>query len=105
MLIIGLSIFTFLTLYRKTNSDPEKAAQLINHINSVALFTLAFAALSQILGLVDIFSYLANKDAHLAASVLAQGIKLTFHPMMYGLMIYLVSILIRVAIGLRIKRV
>ena len=93
LLIIGLSVYVELSILR-TRNIPKKPKDLIGLIKSVALFTLAFAVFSQILGLTDIFSYLANKDANMASSVLAKGIKLTFHPTMYGLIIYLTSIVI-----------
>lgn len=104
LLILGLSVFTAISVFRSTRSNPEKAKNLIGHIKSVALFTLAFAVFSQILGLVDIFGYLANKDANLASSILARGIKITFNPTMYGLVIYLMSILITLGLKFQMSR-
>lgn len=101
LLIIGLSVLAIVSVFRVTDGNPEKADKLLGYVKSIALFTLAFAVFSQILGLVDIFGYLADKDANVASSILAKGIKLTFHPTLYGLFIYLVSILI--SIGLRFK--
>ena len=101
LLILGLSIFAEITVLRSTAGKQEKAMNTIAYIKSLALFTLAFAVFSQILGLVNVFDYLANKDADVASSVLSQAIKLTFHPTMYGLIIYLSSILI--TLGLKIQ--
>ncbi len=102
LLILGLSVFAGISVFRSKNNNPEKARNLTGLIKSIALFTLAFAVLSQILGLVDIFGYLANKDANVASSILVRGIKVTFHPTMYGLIIYLVSILITLGLKLQI---
>lgn len=104
LLIMGLSVFTGIFVFRSKASNSEKAKNLLGHIKSLALFTLAFAVLSQIIGLVDIFGYLANKDPNLAAPVLAKGIKLTFHPTMYGLIIYLTSILITTGLKIQLSR-
>jgi hypothetical protein len=101
LLIIGLSVLASISAFKAPNWNPEKADKLLGYVKSVALFTLAFAVFSQILGLVNIFGYLADKNAQVASSALASGIKLTFHPTLYGLIIYLVSILI--SLGLRFK--
>ncbi len=103
LLILGLSIFAGITVFRSTGRNQDKAKNLITYIKSLALFTLAFAVFSQILGLVDVFDYLANKDANLASSILAKGIKLTFHSTMYGLIIYLTSILITLGLKFQIE--
>ena len=104
LLIIGLSVLAGISVFRVANGGPGKAEKLLDHIKSVALFTLVFAVFSQILGLVDVFDYLANKDASVASSILARGIKLTFHPTLYGLIIYLVSLAITSGLKFRINR-
>jgi len=102
LLILGLSVIAGISVFQSTNSNPQRAKKLVSYIKSVALFTLAFAVFSQILGLVDVFDYLGNKDANVASSVLAKAIKITFHPTMYGLIIYLTSILITVGLKFQI---
>lgn len=104
LFIVGLSVFTGIILIR-SKGEPEKAMDLIAHIKSIALFALAFGVLSQILGLVDVFDYLAHTDPNLAPSVLAKGIKITFHPTKYGLIIYLVSVLITGGLRLWVSKV
>ena len=103
LLILGLSVFVGISIFRST-STLEKLKNLVGQIKSIALFTLALAVFSQILGLVNIFGYLANKDANVASSILANGIKITFHPTMYGLIIYLISILITEGLKFHINR-
>jgi len=103
LLILGLSVFVGISIF-KSISTSEKEKNLVGHIKSIALFTLALAVFSQILGLVNIFGYLANKDANVASSILAKGIKITFHPTMYGLIIYLISILITEGLKFHINR-
>ena len=103
LLILGLSVFAGIKVFRSTGSNQKTAKMHVDHIKSLALFALAFAVFSQILGLVNVFDYLANKDADVASSVLSQAIKLTFHPTMYGLIIYLSSILITLGLKFQIK--
>ena len=101
LLILGLSVFAGISIFKSTSNEKEKIHRLVGYIKSIALFTLAFAILIQIIGLVDVFDYLANKDANVTSSIIAKGIKLTFHPTLYGLIIYLTSILI--VLGLKFK--
>ena len=65
---------------------------------------LKYFLFSQILGLVDVFDYLAYKDANVASTILAKGIKLTFYPTLYGLIIYLVSILVTAGLKFQLHR-
>ena len=101
LLILGLSVFAGISIFNSTSNEKEKIHKLVDYIWSIALFTLAFAILIQILGLVDVFDYLANTDANVTSSIIAKGIKLTFHPTLYGLIIYLTSTLI--VLGLKFK--
>jgi len=104
LLILGLSLYTYISEIRSKKLNRGKAKSLLKLIKSVALFALVFGVFSQILGLVDIFSYLANKNVNVASSILAKGIRITFHPTMYGLIIYLTSILISIGLKYQIYR-
>jgi hypothetical protein len=94
LIILSLTVMAVVSLKRSTPGSTVRAENLLGHIRSVALFTLVIALFFQILGLVDIFDYLANKDSQLAASILAKGIKITFWPTLYGTGIFLLSMLI-----------
>ena len=101
LIILSLSVIAAILAFRSPSSHTDKIMKLLGYIKSLALFTLVFGIFGQILGLVDVFDYLAHKDSQLAASILAKGIKITFWPTIYGIIIYLVSILIR--LGLKYK--
>ncbi|MEZ5071240.1 MAG: MotA/TolQ/ExbB proton channel family protein [Bacteroidales bacterium] len=97
--ILSLSALAIVAAVRNSEESREKGQKLLGHLKSLALFALVFAVFSQILGLVDVFSYLADKGPDVAYPGLAKGIKLTFHSTIYGMIIYLFSILM--AMGLR----
>jgi len=103
-LILGLSVFAGISAFRLKSKHTHKAQSLVGHIQSLALFTLTFGVFGQILGLVDVFDYLANQDANVASSILARGIKITFHPTLFGLIIYLTAILISLGLKFVIQR-
>ncbi len=103
LIILSLSVIAGTLAIKSTSTNTDKIRNLISYIKSLALFTLVCAIFFQIIGLVDIFDYLANKDSQLAASILAKGIKITFWSTIYGIIIYLVSILITLGLKLRIN--
>ena len=103
--ILSISVVTAMLGFKSPSTDADKIKKLIGYIRSLALFTLVFGIFGQILGLVDIFDYLAHKDSQLAASILAKGIKITFWPTIYGIVIYLVSILITMGLKFRVHTV
>lgn len=103
LIILSLSVIAGTLAIKSTSTNTDKIRNLISYIKSLALFTLICAIFFQIIGLVDIFDYLANKDSQLAASILAKAIKITFWSTIYGIIIYLVSILITLGLKLRIN--
>ena len=105
LVILSLTVVALTMAFRSTSRYAEQIVNLSGYIKSVALFTLVCAIFFQILGLVDIFDYLAHKDSQLAASILAKGIKITFWPTIYGIVIYLVSILITLGLKFRVHTV
>lgn len=102
LIILSLSVIAAALAFRSPSSHTDKIKNLLGYIKSLALFTLVFGIFGQILGLVDVFDYLAHKDSQLASSILAKGIKITFWPTIYGIFIYLVSILITLGLKYRV---
>ena len=103
LVILSLSVIAGTLAIKSSSSNADKIKNLIGYIRSVALFTLVFGIFSQILGLIDIFDYLANKNSEIAPAILAKGIKITCWSTIYGLIIYMVSILITLGLKLRIN--
>lgn len=101
LIVLIVSVLAGIKAFSSGSANPEKLSQLIRYIKSVALFTLVFGIFCQILGIVDVFNYLSDQEIDVASSVLAKGIKITFHPTIYGMAVFLFSIVITV--GLRIK--
>jgi len=105
LVILSLTVVALTMAFKSTSRYAEQIVNLSGYIKSVALFTLVCAIFFQILGLVDVFDYLAHKESQLAASILAKGIKITFWPTIYGIVIYLVSILITLGLKFRVHTV
>jgi len=103
LVILSLSVIAGTLAIKSTSGYAYKITNFIGYIRSVALFALVFGVFSQILGLVDIFDYLANKNSEIAPAILAKGIKITCWTTIYGIIIYMVSILITLGLKLRIN--
>ena len=100
LVILSLSVISIVLAFKSSSTHAIKINNLRSYIKSVALFTLVFAIFGQILGLLNIFDYLAGSEIEVASGVLSTAIKLTFHSTIYGIIIYLFSIM--VSLGLKI---
>ncbi|MEA3461704.1 MAG: MotA/TolQ/ExbB proton channel family protein [Bacteroidota bacterium] len=105
LVILILSVMAGKLAINPTAGRIKKIDKLSGYIKSLALFTLVFGIFGQILGLVDVFDYLAHKDPQVATSILAKGIKITCWSTIYGIIIYLVSILITLGLKFRVNSV
>lgn len=105
LIILSLSVVAGTLAFKSTQVHSARAKSLIGYIRSIALFTLVFGIFSQILGLVDIFDYLGNTNSELAPSILATAIKITCYTTLYGIVIYLTSILITMGLSYWVSRV
>lgn len=105
LVILTLSVMAGILAITPTAVHLEKTEKLSAYIKSLALFTLVFGIFGQILGLVDIFDYLGNQNSEIAPAILAKGIKITCWSTIYGIIIYLVSTLIRLGLKLRVNSV
>jgi hypothetical protein len=93
LVILSLSVFSLVLAVTSRKTHKDKIRNLTGYMKSLALFALVFGIFGQILGLLNIFNYLAGSEIDVASKVLARGIKITFYPTMYGIIIYLFSIL------------
>ena len=101
LIILSLAVLSVVKGIKSRNESSNGLSSFKKHIKSVALFALVFGILGQVLGLVQIFDYLSGSTIETAASVLARGIKITFYPTLYGIGIYLISIVISVGLDFK----
>lgn len=101
LVILSLSVYAGTQAFISNSVSADRIKQLSGYIRSIALFSLVFGIFSQIIGLVDIFDYLANENSEIAPAILVSGIKITCWTTLYGIIIYLVSILITLGLNIR----
>ena len=105
LVILILSLMAGKLAIKPSAVHLKKTERLSGYIKSLALFTLVFGIFGQILGLADIFEYLANQNSEIAPAILSKGIKLTCYTTIYGIIIYLVSTLITLGLKFRVNSV
>jgi len=101
LVILTLSVMAGRLVVQSSANNADKIKNLSGYIKSLALFTLVFGIFGQILGLVDIFDYLAKQNSEIAPAILTRGIKITCYSTIYGIIIYMFSILI--VLGLKYR--
>ena len=64
-------------------------------VKEIGKFALAFGVLSLLLGLSQMFDYLKGVNGEVEMRIIYAGFKVALIPVMYGIIIYLVSIVVR----------
>ena len=65
-------------------------------------FALAFGLFSLVLGLRQMFGFIQSCDGEISSNVICGGLKVAMIPVLYGIIIYLVSLVIRVILKPRL---
>ncbi|MUP36918.1 MotA/TolQ/ExbB proton channel family protein [Labilibaculum euxinus] len=85
------------------NTTLEKAIQKVGYGQSIGLFAMIIGIFGQLLGLFNMFSVLEQVGS-ISPSVIYGGIKVSMIPTFYGIIIYLLSILLRFVAGILIEK-
>ena len=85
LLLSVVIIFLFIKIFI-SKTTLKKPPQLIN---SISIFALLFGILGQIIGLISAFSYM--QQTSVSQQVLAAGLKISFYPTVFGVLIFLIS--------------
>ncbi len=65
-------------------------------VKEIGVFALVFGFFSMILGVRQVLDFLQGTENGLPLSVISGGLKVTLIPVLYGMIIYLVSLVIRI---------
>ncbi|MCW3788898.1 MotA/TolQ/ExbB proton channel family protein [Plebeiibacterium sediminum] len=90
-----LSVFLLLIIagiiYTLRSRSKEKLNARLKQIKYVGILALTFGILGQVLGLYQAFSYLGEVGS-VKPQVMYSGLKVSTIPTMYGMMIYIISL-------------
>ncbi len=93
VIMVSWITFHFIRIYFSENPMQENALRKINYGKSIGLFAMVFGIFGQLLGLYDAFSVIEQMDS-ISPNLIYGGIKVSMIPTFYGIIIYLISILL-----------
>lgn len=65
-------------------------------VKEIGAFAMAFGFFSLLLGLRQMFAYIQTVEGPVSANIICGGLKVALIPVLYGVIIYLVSLVVRV---------
>ena len=100
--LIVWAIYYGLPIVRKQTDLLPKAKAKIKHLKSIGLFALIMGVLQQLTSLYSIYSAI-EEAADINMSIVLSALKISMIPLIYGLIIYLISLIIWVIMDLSLK--
>ena len=102
--MISVSLINGLPVLRGGSESPEHSARRIAYIRSVGLFALIFGLLGQLIGLFSAFQAIELGQVNVSPTIMAAGFKVSMITTLYGLIIYVISLLIWFGLSWRLER-
>lgn len=99
VLMLAYSVISTISIINKGGDDPVKVRSRLPHIKAIGLFALITGILGQLIGLYDAFAAI-ERAMDISPPIMAGGLKVSMITTMYGMVIYLISILIWVVLDL-----
>ena len=97
--MLAYSVISMISIINKGDDDPLKVRSRLAHIKSIGLFSLITGILGQLIGLYGAFAAI-ERAMDISPPIMAGGLKISMITTLYGIMIYLISILIWIALDL-----
>ncbi len=93
VVMLAISIYFLISIASGKASDRPNFRHQLTYVKSVGLFTMITGILGQLIGLLEAFKAIEQvKD--ISPALLAGGLKVSMITTLYGILIYLFSILI-----------
>lgn len=93
VIVVAWIVYHFVVAYSGKRMSLEKALRKLGYGKSIGLFALVTGFLGQLIGLFYAFSVIA-KMGSVSPGVLAGGLKVSMISTLYGIFIYLFSLLL-----------
>lgn len=90
--MIAWAIYHFLPVLINKETDLAKALLRLKYIKTIGTFGMVSGFLGQLLGLYQVFGVL-EEAGDLSQSIISGGLKVSLIPSIYGLLIFLLSLL------------
>ncbi len=93
VLMVTYSLFNLIAILKNNDEERIRIRSRLPHIKSIGLFSIITGILGQLIGLYTAFSVI-EKAADISPAMIYGGIKISMITTLYGIIIYLISILI-----------
>lgn len=90
--MIAWAVYQFLPV-SKSEFDPAKIKARLKHIKTIGSFAAIFGVLCQLIGLYQAFNVI-EEMGDVSQSLLAGGLKVSLIPTVYGILIFLISLIL-----------
>lgn len=93
ILLIAWALYHLLPVLIKKDALTEKTKSYLVHIKSIGLFAMITGILGQLIGLYNAFVNI-ERAGDISPAIVVTGLKVSMISTLYGISIYLISILI-----------
>jgi len=93
VIMVAWIVYHFVVAYSGKRMSFEKALRKLGYGKSIGLFALVTGFLGQLIGMTTALSFIA-KAGGISPGVLASGIRVSMICPIYGILIYLISVLL-----------
>ena len=92
IVMIAWAIYHFLPVLTNKETDLAKALSRLKYVKTIGTFGMVSGILGQLIGLYQVFSVL-EAVGDISQSLISGGLKVSLIPSIYGLLIFLLSLL------------
>jgi hypothetical protein len=93
VIMLATAVYFFVRIISGKAADQANFGHKLTYVKSVGLFTMITGILGQLIGLLEAFKAI-ERVGDISPAMLAGGLKVSMITTLYGILIYLVSILI-----------
>jgi biopolymer transport protein ExbB/TolQ len=93
VVMLAVSVYFFVAISSGKANDKENFIHRLGYVKSIGLFTMITGILGQLIGLLSAFKAI-EEVGDISPALLAGGLKVSMITTLYGVFIYLLSIII-----------
>ena len=93
IIMVVWAIYHFLPVLLKKEFDPVKTADRLKHVKTIGSLAMVLGILGQLIGLMAAFDAI-EQMGNVSQSLLAGGLKVSTIPTVYGILIFIISLII-----------
>jgi hypothetical protein len=93
IILVAWAVYHLLPVLTGKEINLSNSKSKLNHIKTIGTFALIFGILGQLIGLYQAFSIL-EEMGNISQSLLAGGLKVSMIPTLYGIVIFILSLLL-----------